>query len=173
MRTRRRRKNRRWIAGAIKRPGALHRTMKRWYGWPLKKKFSRAVLAKAYRRAQRTGNTRVLRQINLARTLRRLPKRRRRKARVIRGVSFRPARRRRAANPRRSVYKCPKRKGRRLQQFKVKVLGIRVRVGRTGKSRRSAWTFTACSKSKSTLQRRLKREFGGLRKVVSIRKVRR
>ena len=54
-----------WIAGAIKHPGALHRSL----GVPEGEKIPQAKLAQARGRAKKTGNTTLMRRLNLARTL--------------------------------------------------------------------------------------------------------
>lgn len=64
------REPKKWIAGAIKRPGALRATAKRAGLLKGEEKLSGSDLAKLGRRAERTGNTRLQRQVNLARTLR-------------------------------------------------------------------------------------------------------
>ena len=54
-----------WIAGAIKRPGALKKKLG---------KITPAKLASAGAKAKKTGDTRTLRQVNLAKTLRKFKK---------------------------------------------------------------------------------------------------
>lgn len=63
----------RWIQKAIKRPGALRRTARRLGLLRGKNdKLSKSDLDKLESHARKTGNTRLLRQVNLARTLRKL-----------------------------------------------------------------------------------------------------
>ena len=99
---RKRRKNpKKWIKKAIKRPGALRRKFARWYGLKANKKISASMYAKGYKRAKKKGDTRTMRQINMARTLLKIRKKRK-KGKVIRGVRFKkPRARRRVANPKR------------------------------------------------------------------------
>lgn len=95
-------RKRRWIGKAIKRPGALRAKFSRWYGLKKGQKISPSMYSRGYARARKRGDTRTMRQINLARRLAKMRRRKiSRKGRVIRGVSFRPAARRRVANPRR------------------------------------------------------------------------
>jgi len=60
-----------WIQSAIKRPGALTRTAKRLGLLKGDETLSVSDLAKLMAHANKTGNTRLKRQVNLARTLRR------------------------------------------------------------------------------------------------------
>jgi len=144
---RRRGKRGKWItrakrAGRIKK-GALHRTLKRWYGHPMNKKIPASMLAKAYRRAQRTGNTKVMRQINLARTFKKMRRRKGRGGKVIRGVSFRRRTRRRVANPaytrkRRSLaakkaWRKRKRRFGKSGTVKYRTRGCRARAAKLGR----------------------------------------
>lgn len=89
-----RNKGRKWIKGAIKRPGALRKKFARWYGLKPRQKIPASMYAKGYKRAKRRGDTRTMRQINLARTLAGF--KRKRKGRVVRGAFRR--KRRRVAN---------------------------------------------------------------------------
>lgn len=59
-------KAKKWIAGAVKHPGALHREL----GVPAGKKIPKAKLAKA----EKSGNPTLRRRANLAKTLGRLRK---------------------------------------------------------------------------------------------------
>lgn len=61
---------RRWIQKAIRRPGALHRAL----GVPKGQKIPEAKLQAAASRAKREHNSRLLRQVRLAQTLKRLRK---------------------------------------------------------------------------------------------------
>ena len=54
-----------WIQGAIKKPGALHRAL----GIPQGKKIPGKKLSSALKKAEKTGNTKMVRRINLAREL--------------------------------------------------------------------------------------------------------
>ena len=63
---RRRRRRKKWIKGAIKKPGALRRSAKKGEI----SKSGRLNLGKMAKRARRTGNTLLLRRVNLAKTLR-------------------------------------------------------------------------------------------------------
>jgi len=54
-----------WIQGAIKHPGALHRELHVKEG----EKIPKAKLAKGLKRAKKTGNTKLEKRINLAKTL--------------------------------------------------------------------------------------------------------
>jgi len=92
-----------WIKGAIKRPGALRKKLTRWYGLKKDELISPSMLNKAYKRAKSRGDTRTMRQVTLARRLKGFAAKKRRRGRVIRGTAFRraAARRRKVANPRR------------------------------------------------------------------------
>jgi len=100
-----RRKTRRWIKKAVKRPGALRAKLTRWYGLKKNQLIPMPMLSKAYWRAKKAGDTRTMRQVMLARRLKSIAARRRKKkpakrrGKVLRG-RFRPASRRRAANSR-------------------------------------------------------------------------
>ena len=94
-----RRNPRKWIAGAIKRPGALRRKFAKMFGLKPTQKIPKWMYDAGYKRAQYGHDTRLMRRINLARQLAGFSKKRRGK--VVRGVSFRPGRRRKVANPRR------------------------------------------------------------------------
>lgn len=61
---------RKWIQKAIKHPGALRATAKRAGLIEGDEKLSLSDLAKLEARAKATGNTKLLRRVNLARTLR-------------------------------------------------------------------------------------------------------
>jgi len=61
-----------FIQRAIKRPGALRATAKRMGLIKGDEPLSASDLAILARRAKKTGNTRLLRQVNLARTLKKL-----------------------------------------------------------------------------------------------------
>lgn len=54
-----------WIQGAIKKPGALHKELH----VPQGQKIPKAKLAKAAKRAKKTHNLKLERRVNLARTL--------------------------------------------------------------------------------------------------------
>lgn len=76
---RRRRRGRsegRWIQGAIQQPGALRRTAKRLGLVRGEEPLSQDDLDALAARARRQGNPTLLRRVNLARTLRRLARRR-------------------------------------------------------------------------------------------------
>ncbi len=92
-------RKRKWISKAIKRPGALRRKFSRWYGLKPNQKIPASMYAKGYKRAKKRGDTRTMRQINLAKTLSRMDRKRkrRRKTKVIRGVRFGAPRRRKIA----------------------------------------------------------------------------
>lgn len=62
----------RWIASAIKKPGALRATAKRMGLVKGDEKLSSSDLAKLRARAKKTGNTKLLRRVNLAKTLKRM-----------------------------------------------------------------------------------------------------
>jgi len=61
--------------------GKLHRKLQRWYGLSPNKKIPRSMLAKAYRRAKKRGDTKTMRQINLAKVFKKVGRKRRRKSR--------------------------------------------------------------------------------------------
>ncbi len=61
-----------FIQKAIKRPGALRATAKRMGLIKDDEPLSASDLEILARRAKKTGNTRLLRQVNLARTLKRM-----------------------------------------------------------------------------------------------------
>ena len=61
-----RRRKKKWIKGAIKKPGALRRSAKKGEIT----KSGKLNLSKMEARAKRTGNTTLLRRVNLAKTLR-------------------------------------------------------------------------------------------------------
>jgi hypothetical protein len=61
-----------WIQGAIQRPGALRQAARRLGLVRGDEPLSARDLARLERHAERTGNTRLKRQLALARTLRRL-----------------------------------------------------------------------------------------------------
>jgi len=63
-----------WIQKAIKRPGALRRVARRLGLIKGDEKLSNEDLQKLKEHAKRTGNTRLLRQVNLAKTLKKLRK---------------------------------------------------------------------------------------------------
>jgi len=128
-----------WISGAIKRPGALRAKFARWYGLKPGKLISRSMYSKGYARAKREGDTRTMRQINMARTLRKIGRKRkakkvRRRGKVIRGVRFRRARvaRRKVANPKRR-----RRRMRRAARGRKKV--VRRRRKSPNRSRGRSW----------------------------------
>jgi len=54
-----------WIGSVIKKPGALHRALH----VPQGKKIPGKKLASAAKKAEKTGNTKMLRRINLAKEL--------------------------------------------------------------------------------------------------------
>jgi hypothetical protein len=64
--------NDRWIQRAIRNPGALRRTAKRMGLIKGDEKLSETDLNKLASRARKTGDTTLMRRVNLARTLRRL-----------------------------------------------------------------------------------------------------
>jgi hypothetical protein len=97
MRKRRRNPKKKWIRKAIKRPGALRKKFSRWYGLKKDQKISASMYARGYKRAKARGDTRTMRQINLARNLAKMSRKRRAKPklRVIKGRRVRA----KAANP--------------------------------------------------------------------------
>ena len=70
----RRKKSGKWIQKAIKRPGALHKAA----GVPKGKKIPASKLNALEKKAEKTGNTRLKRQVNLAKTLKKINRRRKR-----------------------------------------------------------------------------------------------
>jgi hypothetical protein len=64
--------NDRWIQRAIRNPGALRRTAKRMGLIKGDEKLSESDLNKLASRARKTGDTTLMRRVNLARTLRKL-----------------------------------------------------------------------------------------------------
>jgi hypothetical protein len=64
--------NNRWIQRAIRNPGALRRTAKRMGLIKGDEKLSETDLNKLASRARKTGDTTLMRRVNLARTLRKL-----------------------------------------------------------------------------------------------------
>lgn len=68
-------KNSRWIQPAIKHPGALRRTAKRMGLVKGNEPLSASDLQALQNKAKKTGNTTLLRRVNLAKTLRRLRRR--------------------------------------------------------------------------------------------------
>ena len=64
--------NDRWIQRAIRNPGALRRTAKRMGLIKGDEKLSETDLNKLASRARKTGDTTLMRKVNLARTLRKL-----------------------------------------------------------------------------------------------------
>ena len=64
--------NDRWIQRAIRNPGALRRTAKRMGLIKGDEKLSETDLNKLASRARKTGDTTLMRRVNLARTLRKL-----------------------------------------------------------------------------------------------------
>jgi hypothetical protein len=64
--------NDRWIQGAIRNPGALRRTAKRMGLIKGGEKLSETDLNKLASRARKTGDTTLMRRVNLARTLRKM-----------------------------------------------------------------------------------------------------
>jgi len=64
--------NERWIQRAIRNPGALRRTAKRMGLIKGDEKLSETDLNKLASRARKTGDTTLMRRVNLARTLRKL-----------------------------------------------------------------------------------------------------
>lgn len=68
--------NGKWIQKAIKNPGALRATAKRMGLIKGDEKLSASDLAKLRAHAKKTGNTTLLRRVNLARTLKKLSGRR-------------------------------------------------------------------------------------------------
>jgi hypothetical protein len=62
----------RWIQRAIRNPGALRRTAKRMGLIKGDEKLSETDLNKMASRARKTGDTTLMRRVNLARTLRKL-----------------------------------------------------------------------------------------------------
>lgn len=71
-------KRKKWIQKAIKRPGALRRTAKRLGIIKGDEKLTEAKLAKLAAHARKTGNKTLLRRVALARTLKRMGRRRKR-----------------------------------------------------------------------------------------------
>jgi len=69
-------RKRKWIQNAIKSPGALRRTAKRLGLIKGNEPLSQADLVKLARRAKQTGNTKLLRRVNLAKTLKRMGRKR-------------------------------------------------------------------------------------------------
>jgi len=67
-------RKKKWIAKAIKRPGALRRRAKRAGLIRGDEPLSRADLDKLELRAKRTHDTRLLREVQLARRLKRMKK---------------------------------------------------------------------------------------------------
>lgn len=65
-------KNNRWIQTAIKHPGALRRSAKRMGLVKGNEPLSTSDLQALQNKAKKTGNTTLLRRVNLAKTLRRL-----------------------------------------------------------------------------------------------------
>lgn len=65
-------KNSRWIQSAIEKPGALRRTAKRMGLIRGNETLSASDLNALEAKAKKTGNTKLLRRVNLARTLKRL-----------------------------------------------------------------------------------------------------
>ena len=63
------RRERKWISGAIKRPGALRRKFTRMFGLKKGHNITASMYARGYKRAKARGDTRTMRQINLARSL--------------------------------------------------------------------------------------------------------
>jgi len=63
-----------WIQGAIKKPGALRATAKRAGMVEGKEKLSESDLGRLSAKAKSTGNTKLAKRVNLARTLRKLRK---------------------------------------------------------------------------------------------------
>ncbi|GIV22148.1 MAG: hypothetical protein KatS3mg023_3899 [Armatimonadota bacterium] len=61
-----------WIQQAIEKPGALRRTAKRMGLIKGTEKLSQSDLDAMAAKAKKTGNTKLLRRVNLARTLKRL-----------------------------------------------------------------------------------------------------
>ncbi len=59
-----------WISKAVKRPSALHKEL----GVKEGKKIPAKKMAAAKKRAKKTDDTRLLRQINLAKTLKKMHK---------------------------------------------------------------------------------------------------
>lgn len=64
--------NKRWIQSAIEQPGALRRTAKRMGLIKGNEPLSQSDLDTMASKARKTGNTKLLRRVNLARTLKRL-----------------------------------------------------------------------------------------------------
>ena len=64
--------NDRWIQRVIRNPGALRRTAKRMGLIKGDEKLSETDLNKLASRARKTGDTTLMRRVNLARTLRKL-----------------------------------------------------------------------------------------------------
>lgn len=62
----------RWIQSAIQKPGALRRTAKRMGLIKGNEKLSASDLDTMEAKARKTGNTKLLRRVNLARTLKKL-----------------------------------------------------------------------------------------------------
>lgn len=67
-----RRNKRRWIQSAIKKPGALRATAKRMGLVKGDEPLSQADLNKMAAKAKETGNTKLLRRVNLAKTLKKM-----------------------------------------------------------------------------------------------------
>lgn len=65
---------RHWMAGAVKHPGALRSTLKRMGLFSGKGDIPASALAKARARAEKSGNTKLLRRIALAKTFKKYGK---------------------------------------------------------------------------------------------------
>ncbi len=59
-----------WIKKAVGKPGALHKEL----GVKKGEKIPEKKMSKAYERAKKTDNTKLEKQINLAKTLKKMPK---------------------------------------------------------------------------------------------------
>lgn len=97
------RRRKKWIKKAIRKPGALRATFKRWYGLKDGQKIPASMYTKGYKRAKKRGDKTTMRRINMARTLNKLRggrKKTRRRGKVVRGAFGRRPARRKVANPR-------------------------------------------------------------------------
>lgn len=78
MASRKRSRSTRWIQRAIKKPGSLRATAQRMGLIGKSGTLTKSVLQQLKARAKRTGNTKLLRRVNLAMTLGKLRRRKRR-----------------------------------------------------------------------------------------------
>lgn len=68
-------KSKKWIQGAIKHPGALRRTAAKMGLVKKHQKLSNKDLQKLESKAKKSGNTTLARRVNLAKTLKKMRKR--------------------------------------------------------------------------------------------------